>query len=330
VLAWSGDYALYARGYSTTGAAVALVRLVVPFALLIFMARFHPDWLAGSYLIALIGIYVITNLFISVFLRTRLVSLPNWSSLHLYFNSLPLGIVLLSIYMMSLGLMMVVPYFYSGTVVAVSFVGLKFYVLFKGVIRIIHQAFLKDMARYDVCFKVDQLTSLIGFTFLIFILCFPNTFIRLFFGEKYLPAREYFIMLAVASQIYSLFSSLTIKAMFEKKDRLYATISVLSAVTTVAVCVLVSFAAKTAAGVGICLITGEIAFAAGMLYLLKRPSLWKERFLFLSKNLPLLLVPLCLSWWTGDKPAGLIISGAVFALITIMLHHRKFRIAAVG
>jgi len=330
MLAWNGDYALYARGHSTTGAAVALVRQVVPFVLLILMARLRPDWLAGTYLIALTGTYILTNIFIAVYLRTPLVSLPNWGSLRLYFNSLPLGIVILSMYMIGLGLMMVVPYFYNDAVVAVGFVGLKFYVIFKGVIRMIHQAFIKDMARYDVCFKVDQLTSLIGLTFMVFILIFPDTLIRLFFGEKYLSAREYFIMLAIAAQVYSLFSSLTIKGIFEKKDRLYATIAVFSAVITVVVCILVSFAVKTASGIGICLIAGEVVFAMGMLYLLRIPALWKERLLFLSKNLPLLLVPLCISRWTGDKPAGLIIAGAVFAVVIIMLHHRKFRIAAVG
>ena len=330
IFAWSGDYALYARGYAITGSIIAFIRLLIPFSCLIFATQYQSEWLALIYGATLIIIYILTNFSISWLLKTPYFFFPSIKSLRLYLDSFYLGIVVLSLYFIGLGLILVIPYFYENTVVAVAFIGLKFYIIFKGVLRIIHQAFITEMKNYEACFKVDQMAALIGLSFLSFIACFPDTFIRLFFGEKFLPHKTYFILVAVAAFVYSLFSSLIIKAMLEKKDKLQAMTSFLSAMFTLVICIFFSFVNDTAIAVGVSLIIGELFFAAGMLILMNRWNLFQERILFMAKNFMFAIVPLGIKFFWGDKIMPFIAALVFFAVIMAIGYYRKFNLSQIN
>jgi hypothetical protein len=185
LLAWNGDYALYARGFPVSGAVVSFLRSVFPFSLLILFVWYQPDWLAWGYLAGLSLVFIITNIMISKILSTPYFFYPDVKSLRLYITSLPLGFVVLSFYFLGLGLVLISSYFFSPPVIAIAYVGLKFYVIFKGILRTIHQAFIKEMVSDAICLKIDQLSSLIGLTFLAFIVVYPKTFISFFFGSSY-------------------------------------------------------------------------------------------------------------------------------------------------
>lgn len=324
IFALNGDYALYGRGYPVAGSVVAFVRLAVPFSAVLAAAFYYPESLGWVYVISLTVVYLITNAYISYFLKTAYFFRPSFKNLHLYIYSLPLGIVAVSLYFLGLGLILIAPYFFVPAVVAVAFLGLKLYVIFKGVLRIIHQAFIKEMMEYEVCFRVDQLCSLIGLTFASFTLCFPASFIRLFFGEKYIADKTYFMLLAVAGLIYSLFSSLTTRAMLEKKDRPYAVITAAAAILTIVLTIFFSYTRPGTTGIGLSLLIGETVFAAGMLWLMHRPVMLKERLLFLAKNLPLVLIPLGTSYFFGDSLNAFIIAGVLFGAVMVLWYHNKF------
>lgn len=324
VFAWNGDYALYGRGYPVAGSAVAFVRLAIPFSAVLVAAIYYPEMLGWVYVVSLTLVYLVTNAYISYFLKTAYFFKPSLKNLHLYIYSLPLGIVAVSLYFLGLGLILIVPYFFPSAIVAVAFLGLKFYVIFKGVLRIIHQAFIKEMMAYEVCFRVDQLCSLIGLTFASFTLCFPASFIQFFFGQKYVADKTYFMLLAVAGLVYSLFSSLTTRAMLEKKDKPYALITAAAAIITIVLTILFSYTWPGTAGIGLSLLVGEIVFAGGMLWLMHRPVMLKERLLFLAKNLFLVLIPLGTSYFFGDSLNALMAAGVVFGALLAVMYHNKF------
>lgn len=326
IFGWSGDYALYARGYPIAASVIASIRLLIPFSCLMLAVYYQSEWLPIVYIASLIIIYILSNFTISLILKTQYLFLPVIKSLRLYLETFYLGVVILSLYFIGLGLMLVLPYFYEDPVVAIAFIGLKFYAIFKGVLRIIHQAFIKEMTDYEVCFKVDQLAGLIGMSFLIFTCCFPNTFIRLFFGEKFIQHEGYFILVAVAAFIYSVFSSLIIKAMLEKKDKLYALTCFFSAFFTLLASILFSFFNETVVYVGVSLILGELFFASGMLMLMHRPGFLQERLLFIAKNLPFFLIPLVIKFFFGDELIPFILSLAVISFMLIINYHKKFHI----
>jgi O-antigen/teichoic acid export membrane protein len=324
IFAWNGDYAMYARGYSITAAFIAFLRLLIPFSLLIAFSGSYPEQLALIYIVSLTGIYAFTNMYISRVFKASVFLTPRLKDLRLYSKSLPLGIVVLSLYFIGLGLILIIPYFYTSAIVAIAFAGLKFYMIFKGILRMIHQTFIKEMMDYKVCFKVDQLSSLIGLTFCSFIICFPNTSISLFFGSKYISHKTYFILLSVAGLIYSLFSSLIIKAMLDKKDKAYASITLFSALFTILVCIILSYIHQNASSIGISLMAGEITFAICMLAFIKRPEIIIERSIFLFKNVFIVALPLIIKYLLGDKPLSFIMASIVFLSIIGITHYKKF------
>jgi len=326
LLALSGDYALYGKGFPVTGAILSFIRSVVPFLLLVLFVVYQPESIAWIYLAGLLFSYLLTNILIANHLKAPLLSIPRWRSMKLYINTLSLGIVSLGLYFIGMGVVLIAPYFYNDTVVATAFVGLKFYVIFKGVLRIIQQAFLKEMIREDVGLKVDQLSSLLGLSFSAFIICFPQTFIRLFFGAKYLPDKSYFILLGIAALIYSMFSSFTTRAMLGKKDSHYAITAISAAFFTLAVCVLLSFVRKNSESIGVSIVAGEIFFAAGMLLLMNKRKYLPERIIFLLKNTLLVIIPLGIGFYSGDKLIPFSISFVLYSLLLIALYFNKFKL----
>jgi O-antigen/teichoic acid export membrane protein len=307
-----------------TGSMIAFIRLAIPFAALLLAAVYFPENLGWIYVITLTVIYLLTNIYIVSFLKTGYRTRFSLKSLHLYIISLPLGIVILALYFLGLGLILIAPYFFNTEIVATAFIGLKFYVIFKGAQRIIHQAFLKEMMRYEVCFKVDQICGLMGLTFMCFVICFPMTFIGLFFGEKYIPDKIYFILLAIAGLVNSMFSSLVTKAMLEKRDKPYSIMVSFAALLAILLCIIFSTFWHDAAAIGSSLLIGETVLVVSTLWILPRPGLLRERILFLVKNLPLVLIPLAIRYIMDDGMNPLIISAAVFATLLGLVHYRKF------
>lgn len=326
LIALNGDYALYARSHPVVGAWIGFSRLFLPGFALILAIQFCPRYLVAVYIATTLIAYFLSNIFINGFLKTKSVVKPSFRNLNLYIKSLPLGIVVLALYFIGQGLILIVPYFYSNIITATAFVGLKFYMLFKGILRIIHQAFIREMNSYAICFEVDQLASLAGFTFAVFTICFPETFIRLFFGEKYIPDKNYFIILSIAGLIYSMFSSFIIKAMLEKKDIPYAIGTASSAGFTILLCVVFSFCKQNISSIGLSLVMGELAFAIFMLNLVKGSGLLIERLKFFLKNIFLLIIPVLVSYFIGDERKGFMIALVLYTLILTLIYFKKFSI----
>ena len=324
LIALNGDYALYARSHPVMGAGIGFSRLFLPAIAVILAIQISPHYVVHVYILTTLLTFFLSNIFINWFLKTAPFTKPSLRNLHLYVKSLPLGIVVLALYFIGQGLILIIPYFYPNTITAAAYVGLKFYVLFKGVLRIIHQAFIREMNSYSTCFEVDQLASLAGFAFAAFTLCFPETLTALIFGEKYIPYKSYFVILSFAGLIYSMFSSFIIKAMLEKKDIPYAIGTSLAAIFTVLLCVLSSFYQHNINSIGVSLLMGELAFAIFMLNLVDGTRLLKERLLFFLKNIPFFGIPLLLSYFYGDAMNSLIIAAVIFSITLIIFYFKKF------
>lgn len=325
LLALSGDYALYGLGHPVAGAAVAFLRVALPYSLVIVAARYWPGALVEVYVGAVVVIYIITNLFISWYLRTPYFVRPRFRKLLLYLNSLPLGIVNLAIYFLGLGLLLIIPYFYhSNHVIAVAFVGLKVYVIYKGVLRIVHQAFLKDMIKDSVQLQVDQLSILLGISFAGSALIFPASFTNLLFGSKYSGDTLFFQLMALAALIYSLFLSMATSILLQRKDKQYATISGIAVVVTVTTVILLSGIRPNAESLGISLCVGETCWMAGLLWVCATKDIVRKRIVFLLPNMALLLAPLLCRYFFGDSQLYWFCGFGGFIIILLILHLRRF------
>jgi O-antigen/teichoic acid export membrane protein len=324
VLAMNGDYALYARSHPIAGASVSFSRLFLPYGAIMVTAHIRPELIIPVYIVSTVITYFLSNLFISGYLKTPAISQPSFKNLHLYIKSMPIGVEILSLYFIGMGLMMVIPYFYSNSIVALAFVGLKFYVLFKGVLRIIHQAFIREMNSFEVCLRVDQLCMLAGISFTVFMICFPKTVIGIFFGEKYLSDSVYFILLAIAGLIYSSFSSFIIRAMLERKDIPNAIAALASALFTICLNIVLSYLNPSAVSIGVSLIAGELAFAISMVFILHHKSLVRDRLVFFLKNIFIVAIPVLIAGLFGDHLKNLLIAFLLFGGLMAIVHYKKF------
>jgi O-antigen/teichoic acid export membrane protein len=176
----------------------------------------------------------------------------------------------------------------------------------------------------EICLKVDQLSSILGLGFLIFMVCFPNSFISFFFGAKYLVDKNYFIIIAAAALIYSLFSSFTTRVMLDRKDKHYAITTISAASLTLVVCMTLSFFWDNSLSIGISILVGELVFAAGMTSLMKKKQLLSERLLFIIKNIPFLFIPLAAVFIAGDNKVVFFSALLFFAVTVFLAHKNKF------
>lgn len=330
LFALSGDYALYALGYPVTGAIVSFIRTVIPYGLIAIIVWSDPSWMVLVFLIGITIAFAATNYYIARFIHAPFVVTPKWKNLLLYFHSLPLGVVNVSLYFIGVGLLLIVPYFYPERIVAVAFVGLKFYLIYKGVLRIIHQAFVKDMIRDEVCLQIDQLSIICSLAFAGAVFIFPESFITLFFGKIFIQYSSFFIILAIAAFIYSFVLSMGTRIMLEKKDKDYTILSITSATISIVSVIVLSYFFKTAESIAISILLGEASFTTGLLVVMNKKNLISKRFLFLLRSAFFLLIPLLCRYIFSDSLPWFFIGMATFTTLLLFLNRHKFSTLGIG
>jgi hypothetical protein len=265
-LAFSNDYALYARGFPIVGSVVSFLRVVAPLFFSLLSIYFFPNYLLISYLSSTILMYLVTNIAISIYLKVDLLYLPALSSIKLYTKTIPLGIINLCFYFFGLGILLVAQLFFSQEELVISFLGLKFYIIYKGAIRVIQQSFVNRMKDEQVCLSIDKISIMMSLLFLGSTIIFPNTFISLFFGKQFIDHRIFFELIGISAMIFSIFSSATTRVLLERKDVHFMKIAIGSVcLSVVSLLVIIQFFRQVEA-IAICLLVGELFFAMAMAF----------------------------------------------------------------
>jgi len=329
LLALSGDYALYGRGLPIIGSGVAFVRAVLPTLASIGAVLYWPKHLVIIYVTANILTYTLTNVFIAFVLKVKLVNMPQLSSLLLYMKTMPLGILNLCYYYLGLGLLLFAQLFYTETDLAVVFMALKFYVIYKSAVRIILQAFIKQMHDARVCLSIDQMTILLSILFFGSVVIFPNTFISLFFGNQFVDQRHFFTILFGGTVVFSFFSSSNFSLILHHHDRKMMTLGI----TAVAVISLFLWSylwfSKSVNGVALSLLFGETFFSCGVLILFYNfRDIW-SRASFLLLNTLVLAIPLVTKLIFSDSLLNYITSFGITGLLLLAFSYKKFKLPAL-
>jgi hypothetical protein len=288
------------------------------------MVFFQPGGLSWGYALGLSLVYMVTNFLISKYLDVPYFFYPQLSSLRLYVSSIGIGLVTISLYFIGQGLVLIIPYFYSAFITSVAFVGLKLYMIYKGLLRILHQAFVKEMINEDVCLKVDQLSILAGLMFVGSVAMFPKTFISLFFGSRYITEENFFLLLAAGGLIYSLFLSMSTRSMLQRKDKEYAQITVIAALVAILFLIVSSLLASTTTNVALSICLGEILWSLGLLKITGTKNAATTRLAFLFQNLPFFVFPLIVRWRFGDGLGYYMAGFSVVGVVLLVLHWKKF------
>jgi lysylphosphatidylglycerol synthetase-like protein (DUF2156 family) len=233
--------------------------------------------------------------------------------------------VSLSSYFLGLGLILIVPYFYPLIVETVAFIGLKFYVIYKGVLRIIHQAFFKEMIDDSWCLKIDQLSMLIALLYLSSVLFFPESFITLFFGKQYMSEKYFFLLLGISAVIYSFLSSTGTRAILDKKDVPITIITALAAFATIFSVIILSYFNIKTISISASIIIGEIALLLGLAKISSIKNLVYPRLMFLFIHFSLLIIPYLFVFFFKDDIATYVISVLALSLVLFLINLKRFR-----
>jgi len=324
ILASSIDYALYARGYSVIGALVALVRVVVPLLLGIISTYNWPEYILHAYVIGIVLAYLSTNTFMSLFLRVQVFYLPSFNSLQLYLKTIPLGIINLCFYFFGLGFLLFTQLFYQAEELVVSFLALKFYLVYKGAIRVIHQAFVNQMVDEKICLGIDQICIMIGLAFFGSVVVFPNTFVSALFGNQFLNNQNFFLFLGASALTFSIFSSATTRVLLERKDIPFMKIAIGSVgISAVLLLILFQFSKKVEM-ITLSLLAGELFFSCSLaISFFNKTDVW-NRISFLMKCALGLCLPILAKIVFGESLVAYLASFSMMGLILLLFFHKKF------
>ena len=326
VFALQADYALYGRSYPVLAAIISFIRVLVPYLGIFLAFHFYPRWNVAAFSVFSVLIYFIAGVFIARFFKRPYLPRPSFRSLHLYVKSLSLGIVSLSYYFIGLGLITFAVYFYHDSAIAIAYIGCKVYMIFKGVLRMINQSFIKEMTDRAVQLKVDQLAGLAGFLFFAGVFFFPNSFIRLLLNKTLDFDKSMLVILAAAGLVSAVFTSYTTQAILEKKDRPYAVIAVTASLSAIGCCILFSFFSQSPTGIFLGIFIGELVSVAGLLKIAGYPHALQQRLIASGKYILLLAFPLMAKIWAGDTYAGFITGLGLMSTVFLATFYKKLRL----
>ena len=325
IVAFSSDYALYARGFPLIGSSISFVRVVVPLVsslLAVFMA---PRYLLLTYVVSSAVSYALTNAFISWYLKTPLFYIPRFSSLKLYLSTVPLGIINLCFYFFGLGLLMLVQFFFEEKELVVCFVALKFYLIYKGAIRVIQQAFVNRMTEDAICLSVDHISIMMSVLFLGSILIFPSIFISLFFGEQFNSDYWFFVFLGFSAVAFSIFNSANTRALLERQDKLFMKIALSAVLITVIAFLFLFQFNKRVEVVTLSLLIGESFFTC---LLAIRFFNWNQIMARISILLLCsigLVLPWLVKYWLLENMLVYISSFGILSMVMLLFSYKKLR-----
>lgn len=327
IIGLSGEYAFYGLGKPVTAALVALVRIFIPYGMTAIIAAMFPDYYLESFIISLCITYFLTGLFVSKLLKTPYWVTPSLKAVRLYFTSLNLGLINISLYVQGLGMMILIPLLFPGNfeVISIAFIGLKLYTIIKSVIRIIHQALVREMIKLEECLTVDKLSMILAFAFMAALLIFPNSTITLVFGQKFLYAVSFFQLLAFASIIYSFCFSLATNAILRNFDNKLLLVCVISAASGISSLLIFSIFFEELYAIGAALVLAEALLSVGLLIIYSGENVIKQRLVFMLQNVAILAIPLLMKFFIlEDSLPGLITGVACYSLVLLFLNLRKF------
>ncbi len=324
VLGSSCDYALYARGKPVLASTLALLRVVLPLGASMAVAGRVPTLAPETFLVAFVAVYLITNLIISKSLGVSIGWPARRSSMSLYIKTIPIGVINLGYYFFGLGLLFFAEFLFPKEELAVVYMALKFYVVYRGALRVIQQAYVNQMNNRLVGLRADQISMVIGLVLLGSASLFPQSFITLFFGLQFTNHSMLFIGLGASALVASVFNSVSTSAILQKRDLPMMRLIIASVFVSVLALIVVYWANPAPEAVMVALGIGELFLAIGLTRLMEDSRGIPERMTFLLKIAAALLVPALARFLFSDS---LIIYLSAFTLmggLILVFNYTKF------
>ncbi len=324
VIALNSDYALYGRGKPVLGGVVALSRVMIPAITLILASLFFKEAIILLFSFSLLVTYLAAGILSSAFLKTAYWVAPKWQNLRLYISNFSIGIASFALFFVGIGVINVLSYFYNNETIAVAYIALKFYMIYKGVRRILVQAFFNQLLDKAISLKVDFIAMVSGVLFLISMVFYPKVLIELLFDASYTVYSDTFLILGMAGFIASITTSAGTRLLLENQDAEYSRNLIIAASVTIVTGVLLwGFLGNEPEYIAFSVLLGELVIS-----ILNTKSLGDSK--FISQRARLIIYPVVLATiflickvLLGETVLALGISIFIFGSIHLIIFQRK-------
>jgi len=229
----NGDYALYGRGKPQLGAFVSLLRVLIPAGSLFLASIYWSEYLIIIYISSILFSYILVGIIVSKSLGVSYLIKPNIHNLKKYWLHFGLGIASVLFLFIGVSIINVVSLFYTTSTIAVIYIILKFYMVFKGVRQIIVQSFYKELTQAEIAFKVDQLASISGLVLFTSLAFFLDVIAPAFFSNDFTNYSTTFVIIGLAGFVSSFTTSTGARLLLVNKDKEYARNIIVSAGLTI-------------------------------------------------------------------------------------------------
>jgi len=322
LIALNGDYSLYGNAKPVDAARLSMIRVGLPnLAVLVGSQFIGMDAIYLYVIFAGVGI-LNSGLWASRINEVPYMFEPSKTFHKFYFKYLKVGIYQLTSAMLVIGILAISKGFYAIATLGLVYPVLKYFEVFKGVLRIIVQAFFKELTLEGTNLRIDKAGILIGGGIAIPAFIYPGTVLNFLYGDTYLGIELILPLFGVAILIASLKPSADVQILLKKKDDINLYTYLTAFTLTYGIVIAMSYTNHALYGIPTGLIVGESCLLIGLGVNLGGLAFFKERLVFALRLLPILVIALALRLLFSETMLTFGISVALYGFYTFFMYRR--------
>jgi len=288
LVAFNGDYALYGSGKPIQAARLSFFRVLIPYGGLLIIVQFIKTDFVIIYIV-LIALGILN----AGFFASRINHVPylfaaNNNFYKFYLKYYKVGLYQISSVFLITGILAASKGFYTIEVIGLVYALLKIYEIFRGALRVIVQAFFKEL-QYDLIgLKIDKLGILIGGFVIIFTIFYTETTLNVLFADKYTGKEWMLILFGILMIVASFKASSDIRILLIKKDNVNMGAYLIAFFSTITIVIIASRTEFNLYGIPFGLIIGELILLLILGSNLGGLSFYLDRLKFFARIIPVL------------------------------------------
>ena len=321
-VALNGDYALYGHGKPIRASMLSFFRVGIPnFGVLAIIWFTDLDIITAYIVLLAVGIFN-SGFFASKINEVSYLFLPSKKFLRFYLKYYKVGIFQMSSAFLITGILWFSRLFYELAVIGLVYGILKYFEVFKGVMRILVQSYFKDIRLNTIALKIDKFGMIIGGFLIIPTIFYADVTLALIYEQTYKGLEWMMMLFGAAMVVASIKPSCDIRLLLMKRDNTnvlgYLSAGILAMVTVM----IFSFSDYYMYGIPSAILLAEITLLIILGYKESGMSFFIHRLTFLLKLSPIFILILSLYLFTPKGIISLATGCALYILFVSVLFRK--------
>ena len=212
--------------------------------------------------------------------------------------------------------------FYSVAVLGLVYGILKYFEVFKGVLRIIVQAFFRELKNEGTNLRVDKAGILIGGAILIPTLFYRDVTLSFLYNDAYDGIEQIFSLFGLAMFFASFKASADMQILMQKKDNVNLYSYLIALASTIGITIYFSTSQYPVFGIPAGLLVGEFILLCLLGYHLGKWNFFKERLIFFFKLTPIILLAFGIRLLIGESTLALFTSLGLYGVLSFFFYRK--------